>query len=295
MDAIRWTDWQVVHAAWTEGSFTGAAAVLGVGQATVSRRVAQVEEALGHVLFDRHRTGLVPTAAARRLRPHLEALSTAAHGAARAVEGLEELARGEVRVAGPPGLCVDWMPIVARRLAEVHPEVTLCVLADIEPRDLDRREADVALRLVPTRRGDLLVRRLLELRGGMYGTAVYRDSLGPDATVEELDIVHYSDDYAHIALDGYLRSLGARSVFRSNDYLVQRAAVVAGLGAGLMGDLEARVLGLVPLDVALPGELTSPLYLVVHRALRHVPRVAAVIEVIDELVEDLDPALRRPH
>lgn len=290
MDAIPWTDWQVVHAAFTSGSFTAAAEALGVGQATVSRRVASVEAALGHTLFDRHRTGLVPTSAAARLRPHLEALAAAAHGAAHAVDGLEEEARGEVRVAGPPGLCVDLVPALAARLARTHPNLHLCVLADIEPRDLDRREADLALRMVGTDRGDLLVRRLLTARGGLYAAPAYLERLPAGFTLADVALVHYSDEFSHIALDQLLRSLGGRTALRSNDYLVQRAAVQAGLGAALLSDREARALGLVRLDLPLPVEPVATLYLVVHRALRHVPRVAAVIDAVDALVAELASA-----
>jgi len=289
MDDIPWSDWQVVHAAWTHGSFTAAAEALGVGQATVSRRVAHVEERLGHALFDRHRTGLVPTAAALRLRPHLEGLAQAAIGAARAVDGLEVEARGEVTIAGAPGLCHDWGPRLAARLAASHPEVRLCVLADIAPRDLDRREADIALRMVPTIRGDLLSRRLAELRGGLFATPGYRDGLPEGATAADVALVRYSDDYAHIELDRFLQSLSSKVALRSNDYLVQRGAVCAGVGAGLMSELEAAACGLVRLDVVLPIEPMVPLYLVVHRAMRHVPRVAVVIDAIEALVRERAP------
>lgn len=279
-DDIHWSDWQIVHAAWTHQSFTAAAEALGIGQATVSRRVARVEAQLGQALFDRHRAGLVPTEAARRLRPHLEALSVAADSCARAVSGLEQQPRGEVRIAGPPGLCVDQIPALALRLARKYPDLHLCALADIDTRDLDRREADIALRMVPTERGDLLVRRLFDVRGGLYAAPSYRDRLRPDATLAELSLVHYSDDWAHTPLARLLSSLGCRTALRSNDYLVQRAAIAAGVGAGLLGDDEARTLGLVPLPFPLPVPAVASLYLVVHRALRHVPRVAVVIEEI---------------
>lgn len=283
---ITWTDWQVVRAALAHGSFTAAAEALGVGQATVSRRVAAVEESLGHRLFDRHRHGLEPTAATRRLAPHLEALATAADGAARAVEGLEAEAAGEVRIAAPPGLSVDWMPRLALRLAESHPSIQLTVLADITPRDLDRREADIALRMMATERGDLLVRRLITVRGGVFATPAYAERVGPSPRLEDLDLIGYSADFAHIPLAGFIDSLGARIPLRSNDYLVQRAAIVAGLGAGLVSVHEARALGLVPLEVRLPIEPEGTVFLVVHRALRHVPRVAVVIDAIDALVAE---------
>lgn len=287
---VAWSDWQVVKVAMECGTFSAAAAVLGVGQATVSRRVAAVEEVLGQPLFDRHRTGLVPTPAGRQLVPHLEALAAAADATRRAVEGLEREPRGEVRLAGPPGLCVDWAPRLAAGLAHDHPQVTLTVLADILPRDLERREADVALRMVPTERGDLVVRKLATFGGGLYAHPGYVARLPARPEARDVAVVTYADELADIALARLLASLGARVALRSNDYLVQRAAVQAGLGAGLFSDVEARGLGLVPVPLPLPPSPVASLYLVVHRALRHVPRVAVVIEAIDALVAELEPS-----
>lgn len=281
---VSWSDWQIVAAAMREGSFTEAARALGVGQATISRRVALVEETVGHVLFDRHRTGLVPTGAMKRLAPHLEALGAAAVGAARALEGLEVEAAGEVRLAGPPGLCVDLVPALVRRLAETHPAIQLEVLADIDARDLDRREADVALRLVPTTRGDLLVRRLASLRGGLYAAPSFVEALPEPLQPGDVGIVQYAHDQAHVPMSRVLDQLGGRVVVRSNDYLVQRAVVQAGSAAGIFGDSEARALGLVPVPLDLPVEPVAALYLVVHRALRDVPRVAAVIAAVEHVV-----------
>jgi DNA-binding transcriptional LysR family regulator len=290
---VSWDDWRVVHAAWTTGSFTAAAEVLGIGQATVSRRVAQVEEALGQVLFDRHRTGLVPTSAARAVWPHLEAMTAAAHGAARAVEGLETEAAGVVRIAGPPGLCVDWITEVARRVARDHPRLRLDVLADIQARDLDRREADIAVRAMPTDRGDLLVRRLTTVAGGLYAAPSLVASLSPEATLAEVPMVAWSAELAHIPLARYLASLSDRPpALTTNDYLVLRAAVIAGIGASVLSTDEARRFGLVPVPIA--GARSEPmprmdLFLVVHRALRHVPRVAVVIRTLDAMVAELTP------
>lgn len=281
-----WDDWRVVYAAWTHGSFTAAAEALGVGQATVSRRVAAVEEALGHVLFDRHKTGLEPTAAARRLRPHLEALAAAAEGVAGALDGFEAEAVGEVRVAVPAGVAHDLMPALARRLAARHPGLHLEVLADIGPRDLARREADLAVRLMPTRDGDLLSRRLATARGGLFGTPALVGGLPAPLRPEDVPAVSYSHDLSGIPIARALEGLGVRVVFRSNDYLVLREAIAKGVGAGLLSEGEAARLGLVPVPLALPMAPVMTAYLVVHRALRHVPRVAAVIRAIDALIAE---------
>ncbi len=279
----------MVEAAWRTGSFTAAAADLGVGQATVSRRVAAVEEALGQVLFDRTRAGLVPSPAARALAPHLEALAAAARGAARAVEGLEVAPEGEVTIAAPPGLAVDWLPGVAADLARTHPGLRVTVLADILARDLDRREADLALRFLPTERGDLLVRRIADLPGGLFATPAFVAALPAEPTTRDLRLVGYAGEPADGPLARLIDGLGGTVVFRSNDYLVQRAAIRAGLGAGILGVAEARAAGLVPVQASgLPATpAVAPLYLVVHRALRQVPRVAAVVAAVEGWAQSL--------
>ncbi|MCB9668513.1 MAG: LysR family transcriptional regulator [Alphaproteobacteria bacterium] len=287
MDA-SWDDWQVVVVAWRTGSFSAAADALGIAQATVSRRVARLEEQVGHALFDRHRTGLVPTPAAHALRPHLEALEAAAVGARRALEGLETDPEGTVRITAPPAMCVDWMPTLALRLRERHPALRLEVIADVARADLGRREADLAVRAMPTDDPDLLIRRITTLSGGLYASADLVAGLPDPCTLADVPLVTWSSDFAHIAVARFLAGLSSRPpAFMANDHLVLREAVRRGLGASLFGDREAATVGLVPVPVALPELPGLPIYLVVHRALRGVPRVRAVIEAIDALVEEV--------
>lgn len=51
---LRWDDAQVFLAIARSGSLSGAAGRLGAGLATISRRIARLEAALGLVLFSRH-------------------------------------------------------------------------------------------------------------------------------------------------------------------------------------------------------------------------------------------------
>lgn len=292
-----WDDWRFVHAAWEHGSFTAAAEALGVGQATVSRRVAQVEEGLGHALFERHRTGLVPTAAARALRPHLDAIAAAADGATRALAGLEAEPAGVVRITGTPGFCVDVLPRLARRLLESHPAIRLEALSDMDVRDLERREADLALRLAPTSHGDLLVRRLAALQPDFYASPELLARLPGRVPLSQVPFVQFTEAMAHLPTARMVeRVTEVPASFQSNDYLALRAAAAAGLGAILCSAQEARWLGLVPVPHDLPPLQARPVYLVVHRALRHVPRIAVVVDAIGQLMAELagDAVLHDP-
>jgi molybdate transport repressor ModE-like protein len=59
--ALDWNDIRLILAIRRLGSFTAAAAALGVDQATVSRRISRLEDVAGAPLFRRARTGAVAT------------------------------------------------------------------------------------------------------------------------------------------------------------------------------------------------------------------------------------------
>ncbi|MEN0063490.1 MAG: LysR family transcriptional regulator [Myxococcota bacterium] len=276
-------DWQLVATAWRKGSFTAAAMALRVGQATVSRRVGALESRIGHRLFDRHKTGLVATEALRSLRPQLMALESASVELHRALDGLEQDVSGVVRIAGPPGLCVDWIPRLAEAVRNEHPDVTLTVLADIEPRDLVRRDADLALRYSSTPHGDLLVRRIATVQTGLFASPALLARLPSPLNLADVPLVQWADDLADIPMGRALAALGGPIAATANDYLVLRALVLAGIGACLFEVQTAQRLGLVPVPVDPPDVPAQSLFRVVHRAVRHVPRVAAVIEIVDRL------------
>ncbi len=79
------------------GSFTAAAAELGLAQPSISEQVRLLEQGLNASLFDRVGRGLVPTEAARALRPHAERALTAVTEAGRAVAAVREVLEGTIR------------------------------------------------------------------------------------------------------------------------------------------------------------------------------------------------------
>ncbi|MGH8990422.1 MAG: LysR family transcriptional regulator [Acidimicrobiia bacterium] len=73
-DAIKVTQLHYVRAAADLGSFSRAAASLGVTQPALSNGIAALEHILGGPLFERSTTGVVVTPLAVRILPHLDAL-----------------------------------------------------------------------------------------------------------------------------------------------------------------------------------------------------------------------------
>ena len=283
-----WDDLRYFLAAYRAGTLSGAAVALGVAQATMSRRIRGLEEAVGHALFDRRREGLEPTEAAVILLPHIEAMEASSTEAEALLSGLEREPEGVVRLAMPPGIAFDLTPSLIERLQREAPKVRLEVLAATHHIDLSRREADLALRSLRPTQADLVFKKLPLAECCAYAAPAYCAKLPPGYGPSDVDWVQYSSSLLHIPLAQWVEQhRGTRPpVFTSDNFLTLREVTRAGFGAMLLPAAQAVPFGLVPLafEVVLPE---VEFFIVTHRALRHIPRIRMVRQALGEAVERL--------
>ncbi len=76
-------------------------------------------------------------------------------------------------------------------------------------------------------------------------------------------------------------------VMVANEFLTMCAAAKAGVGAIATTSVQAKLRGLVAVPAPFPAVPPSSFLVVTHQALRHVPRVVAVLEELERLVEEL--------
>ena len=290
MQNLRWDDARVLLALLQARTLSGAGERLRVNASTVSRRLDALEAALGAHLFDRTPDGVLPTAAAEALGPHAEAMERAAHGFALAAQGRELAPAGEVRLTAPPGLVEYLVAPALPELLRRHPQLRLHVDASVAYVDLTRREADLALRMARPTAGDLLVKRLGELGGGVFAGAAYAAEVGTLRRLDQARWITWGDDLAHLLPARLLAEQvpADRLVLRTSHMGAQLTAAQAGVGLVLVDPQSARRAGLVEVPLApalrraLPPLRGGELWLVVHRALRDVPRISAVWPFLEE-------------
>jgi len=290
MQSLRWDDARVLLALRRAGSLSGAGERLGVNASTVSRRLDALEAALGAHLYDRTPDGVLPTAAVEGLLPHAEAMERAAADLVLAAQGREVRPEGEVRVTAPPGVAEFLLAPALPRLLRRHPGLRVSLDATVAYADLTRREADLALRTSRPTRGDLVARKLGEARWGAFAAPSYAAEMGTLRRLDQARWVTWGDDLAHLAPARLLAERVPESalVLRTSHMGAQLAAVAAGAGAVLIDAHTAKVCGLreVPIAPALlrtfPPLVGGALWLVVHRALREVPRISAVWRFVED-------------
>jgi len=291
--ALDWEQVRLFLAVARERSLAGASARLAVDVSTVSRRLDRLEAELGAPLFDRTREGTTPTALAEQLLPHAEEMELAAIRFASAGAAIETEVEGTVRLTVPPGIADNFIAPALVRLHDRHPRLVVELDASVGYADLTRREADLALRSSRPSSGELVALKLLTVRAAPLTSATYARRLGRLKRLEDARWIVWDRDLAHLPDAAWLRKHGPGivPVFRTSHFGSQLAAARAGLGVVMAAQPFARD-GLVEIDHARSldaawAELPSgAMWLVGHRALRQVPRVAAVWSfLVEELGE----------
>lgn len=278
---MDWDDWKLLLLAVREGSMTAGAQAAGVGQATMSRRIAQLEARVGHLLLNRSRQGLSLTEAGQRLLPHAQRMAEAAQALTAAAESMDREPAGLVTVTMPPGIAIDLFAPALPRLRQLYPRLRIRMLASTDLADLDSGEADVAIRLVRPQTGELVIRRLGVVPFILQASRAYVAALPSTVRLVDLDWITWTRDHAHLPPVQWLHAAvpGVVPVVEADDFLVQRAAAEAGVGVLIGGPTD----GLVQVPVRAAGLPTMEGFLVLREALRDVPRVRAVADFIVEM------------
>ncbi|MEQ9464660.1 MAG: LysR family transcriptional regulator [Haliea sp.] len=184
---MDWDDMKVLLALARRGSARGAAQELKVSNSTITRRLDELERALRAQLFDRTPDGYRMTAAAEALLPTAEHIEELALAAERRITGADQDLEGSIRLTMPDR--VEFLMARLARFAEEYPGIELELVPGGIPLDLSRREADIAIRVMPaaSKPPDYLIGRLLcPLSASTY---VHRDLLRTD---DPGDVSHLS-------------------------------------------------------------------------------------------------------
>jgi len=278
----HWDDVRIFLALYRERHLARAAKRLGLDSSTASRRLGRLEEELGSRLFERTSEGLHPTIEADQLLPAAEETERGLHRFSREAGALDHTIEGVVRISVPPGLAEHSMSLLAGLFTR-WPLLRLEVDSRIEVSDLSRREADIALRTVRPRSGDLVMSRLLRSRWVPATSPDYAAALGRIHALGDVRWIGWSRALSTVVPAEWLRRhTDAEPILRSNSLTAQIEAAKLGLGVALVSEPFLRPHGLVPvrfgrgLGTAVAELPVDDLWLVAHRSLRHTPRIAAV-------------------
>lgn len=277
--ALDWEDVRCFAALARAGSLSAAGRALRVNHATVARRVAALERALGRPLLERRPEGFRLTAAGAAALEQAREMERAAAALAAGREGAADA--GVVRLTATRDVVDAFLlprlgPIQAR-----HRGCELELIGESRALSLARHEADLAIRKGAPRGEDLVGRRIATLAYGLYAAPAVADAVAAGARARWIG---FDEASAHLPEAVWLAETHPedRPSFRANGFGSQQVAARAGVGLALlpcfMGDPDPA-LRRVPGPVPPP----RPVWLLRRASSRDDPRIGAVAALVTRL------------
>jgi DNA-binding transcriptional LysR family regulator len=284
----NWDDLRIFLALAREGKLTAVAKKLNVSHPTVARRVKQLEVAVGARLFDRLPDRFVLTAAGEALLGDVQAMEDAAASIQRRSAGMNGDVLGTVRISAGEAM----MDYLARNLPRLRHNLN-CIefelVASHMLANLSRREADLMIRDKVPDLASIVTRKLGSASYAVYGTADVAGGGGASRdALRKMPWIGFDEEHAYMPGQAWLHDLleGKRPAIRTNDWQVLHEATRSGAGIAVLpcylGDPDPvlRRIG-APLK-----EVVAEQWLLVHRDLRALPRVRAVMDAIIRLFHE---------
>lgn len=276
-------------AAMEQGSLMGAARATGVSQPTLGRHIAELEQQLQMVLFERTGRGLQPTSQAITLAEAASAMQVGAASVSRLASGAGQAIKGKVRLTASQPVACFLLPPILVQMRQALPDVLVELVVSNSISNLLMREADIALRMVRPEQGSLVAKQIGQVRLRACASLNYLQRMGTPQYAS--DLMHHDliagNRTAEIEAGFEALGLSAHNLrygLCTDDLNAQWAGVKAGLGIGFVGEYlalnEPGIASVLP-SLALPA---LPVWLTVHRELRTSMLIRSVYDFLSEHV-----------
>ncbi|WP_321851987.1 LysR family transcriptional regulator [Burkholderia diffusa] len=172
----------------SEGSFTKAAELLGVGRPAVSRNVQKLEAQLSTRLFQRTTRTTELTCEGRRFFENCH------QGVAQIVEAMNDMLelrqgppRGLIRISSAVGFGRKIVAPLLEKFAHAYPDIIIDLLLDDRPVDLVSERIDVSFRNGRIEDSSIIARQLIPMQMALCAAPSYVAKHGLPQSVDDLD------------------------------------------------------------------------------------------------------------
>jgi len=301
---LDWSDLQVFLAAYRTGSLTGAAKVLKVNPTTVGRRLTAFEQQIGAPLLLRKDGVYIVSSPGEAVLGHALQMELHAQLAENQILGAADKLAGRVRLATTSDFSSAFLIHHLKPLREAHPEILIELITTDDLVDIERGEADIAIRFneaglpppMDTSKTEAHIERIGEIGLSVFASEEYLEENGcperGDHFAGHSLIIPTSESRykpPQSWLDG---NTGRNKVALYTATLSEMtAATDAGLGIAVLPFFMVlrypRLRQIMP-----PRTLCSrAIWLLVPGAVRRVQRVRVVQDFLSELFERSLPLL----
>ena len=277
----NWDDLRLLLAVSRRGSFLQAGQLLGIAASTLSRRLSQLEAALGEPLLERGVEGCRLTSRGLSLVDvALAAEAGLRRQAVADLSGLQTELSGSVLVSAGEGFSSRVLE-AARRFTTVHPLCSVELLVSADFHKIVRGVADIAVRTVHLGEPSLIYRPIGKLAYGIFAAAGYLKrfpELTP-ATAGNIALLPPQDMLPQ------MRAAKAAGLERTqisvSSFAVQLESVREGLGVAVLPRVLAKDLIELFADIDLPD---MDVYLVTRPQALKQPHIKCFFAILEQVL-----------
>jgi len=288
MQQMNWDNLRYVLMVANKGSIAAAARELSVNRTTVLRRINAFQENLNCRIFERTESGYILTPEAEKMLEAAQEVENTLFDMQRQIAGRELRLEGVLRVTTTDTLMVS---VIGPHLAEFHrkhPHIVVDMVMTNSILDLNRRDADIAIRPTKTPEAHLVGRRLADIRFGVFAAESYLKSRG------QLKL----SSHKWIGFDSSLLSTPPGRWFDSNvpagnvclrgdSFVAIKVAAENAMGLALLPHYLGEGSSLLqPLGASI-SELTTGLWLLTHPDLIRSARVHAFMDHFEQALSEI--------
>jgi DNA-binding transcriptional LysR family regulator len=278
LHTLAWDDLRIIKAIGESGSLVAAAMTLDVNHSTISRRLSLVEQTLGVTLFDRRRSGYVPTEAGSEVIALGERVEHDILSVTRRISCHAQGHKGDLRVTTSDALLLDFLTPVIADFQQANPEIRVEVIVSNKPLNLARGDADIALRATLAPPENLFGRKVATIAWAVYGRKIDYPRGAPDrAELDQRRWVSYGKRLAALKAFGCVEDRVAPEniAYRADSVTAVSAAVAAGIGIGMLPCMHGDLIPNIVRIGAVEPDVYDELWILTHPDIRRSARVYA--------------------
>ena len=231
------------------GSVTEAARTLGLTQSAVSRQLAQFESEVGLELFFRDRGRLIPLPEAHELCQEIDLALSSFDRVQLMAEDLRTLAKGQLRVVGPPSFVEGVLAGIIASFLEKYPDIQFTIDSRNHETVVEQaacRTVDCGFVKLPVTHANLLIEPMVTCSTVCVVKKGHKFEGLAEVTPSDLDdepLVMLGKGRAfQRTIQQAFRDAGARMFVRAETHAIGASCALAarGVGVAVVNELMAR-------------------------------------------------------
>ncbi len=277
-----WDDLRFFLAVARAGNVTGASVALKVNHSTVSRRITAMEKKHGVRLFERLTSGYEMTAAAENIFQLALKIEASNQEMQRLLFAQDSRLQGKVSITLPHDLANHGIIPHFKTFTDQYPDIDVHLIVSPGLKDLNAREADIAIRLTPAPPDYLIGKKIADLRHGIYQSQCYSAKQGEPVKVILWQHEKKTPEWVNQHYPNH------KVVLRVDDMASKYAAVKAGYGLARIPCYLPDALQdekIIRLDVELKAS-TWGLWVLSHVDLKQTMRIKTCKKFLQDILID---------